>query len=56
MPLTCERYYFNVFMSGDLTGLCLYMSRRPTVLDTFSILDDRYNSNFLGVDVNGRAS
>ena len=21
-----ERYYFYVFMSGDLTGLCLYMS------------------------------
>ena len=21
-----ERYYFNVFMSGDLTGLCLYIS------------------------------
>ena len=21
----CERYYFNVFMSGDLTRLCLYI-------------------------------
>ena len=30
------------------------MSRRPSVMDTFSILDDQSNSNFLGVDVNGR--
>ena len=22
----CERYYYNVFMSGDLTGPCLYMN------------------------------
>ena len=20
-----DRYYYNVFMSGDLTGLCLYI-------------------------------
>ena len=32
------------------------MSRHPTVLDTFSILDDHENSNFMGVDVNGRTS
>ena len=32
------------------------MSRRPTVLDTFSILEDHWNSNFVGVDVNGRTS
>ena len=22
----CERYYFYVFISGDLTGLCLYIT------------------------------
>ena len=32
------------------------MSRQPTVLDTFYILDDHCNSNFMCVDVNGRAS
>ena len=32
------------------------MSRRPTVLDTFNILDDHCNFNFMGVDVNGRTS
>ena len=31
-------------------------SRRPTVLETFSILDDHHNSNFEWVDVNGRYS
>ena len=30
------------------------MSRWPTDLETFSILDDQYNSNFMGVDVKGR--
>ena len=23
-----ERYYYDVFMSGDLTGLCLYIQRK----------------------------
>ena len=32
------------------------MSRQPTVLDTFYILDDHCNSNFMGVGVNGRTS
>ena len=32
------------------------MSRRPTVLDNFSILDDHSNSNIEWVDVNGRYS
>ena len=32
------------------------MSRQPTVLEHFSILDVHYNSNFLGVDVKGRCS
>ena len=27
-----ERYYYNVFMSGDLTGLCLYIPVQPVVL------------------------
>ena len=26
-----ERYYFNVFMSGDLTGLCLYILRHCNI-------------------------
>ena len=34
----------------------MYLSRRPTVLETFSFLDDHYNSNFIGVDVSGRTS
>ena len=25
-----ERYYYDVLMSGDLTGLCLYMRLRTT--------------------------
>ena len=32
------------------------MSRQPTVLTHLSILDVNYNSNFLGVGVNGRCS
>ena len=32
------------------------ISRRPTILENFSILDVHYNSNFLGVDVKGRCS
>ena len=32
------------------------MSRRPTILEHFSILDVHYNLNFLGVDVKGRCS
>ena len=32
------------------------MGRRPTILETFSFLADHYNSNFMGVDVNGRTS
>ena len=32
------------------------MSRQQTVLDTFHILDDHCDSNFMGVDVNGRTS
>ena len=32
------------------------ISIQPTVLETFSILDDHYNSNFQWVDVNGRCS
>ena len=30
------------------------MSRQPTVLDTFSMLDDHWNSNLVGVDVNAQ--
>ena len=32
------------------------MSRRPTILEHFSILDVHYNLNFLGVDVKGGCS
>ena len=32
------------------------MSRQPTVLENFSILDDNYNSNFEWVDTNGSYS
>ena len=32
------------------------MSRQPTVLETFSILDNHYNFNIEWVDVNGRYS
>ena len=32
------------------------MIRQPTVLETFSILDDNYNSNFEWVDTNGSYS
>ena len=32
------------------------MSRRPTILTNLSILDVNHNSNFLGVDENGRCS
>ena len=32
------------------------MSRQPTVSETFSILEDHYNSNFEWVGLNGRYS
>ena len=32
------------------------MSRRPTILEHFSILDVHYNLNLLGVDVKGGCS
>ena len=51
----------KVIIELPLSTQCLTQYRRRLVDDQlfvtiFSILDDHYNSNFLGVDVNGRTS
>ena len=30
MQLPCKGYYFNALMSGDLTGLCLYINTKDS--------------------------